>query len=194
LPATRLFDHRSYYGTERKNASNVGVIDALRSAETLFRTVDSGVSIERWRFWRESTGRVAAGQEAELVTTWIDSISEFLSGGKFSGRGIVNVNEIAITVSVIFDVSPTGDIHLEYLSWGKSDMPSGDGPISSSGGAAESARKAVGTIVTMLSAYLKQLVPASGHSIMELKGLGKEIGQDMDAQEYVRSERSSWTG
>jgi hypothetical protein len=31
-------------------------------------------------------------------------------------------------------------------------------------------------------------------SILELKGLGKEIWQDIEAQEYVNQERDSWTG
>lgn len=30
------------------------------------------------------------------------------------------------------------------------------------------------------------------YSIMELEGLGAEIWQDVDAQEYVNQERSSW--
>lgn len=32
------------------------------------------------------------------------------------------------------------------------------------------------------------------HSILELRGLGKEIWQDIDAQEYVNRERASWDG
>jgi len=32
------------------------------------------------------------------------------------------------------------------------------------------------------------------HSIMELRGLGKEIWEGIDAQEYVRNERASWDG
>ncbi len=31
-------------------------------------------------------------------------------------------------------------------------------------------------------------------SILELQGLGKEIWNGMDAQEYVRRERASWVG
>lgn len=31
-------------------------------------------------------------------------------------------------------------------------------------------------------------------SILELQGLGKEIWQGIDAQEYVDSERASWNG
>jgi len=31
-------------------------------------------------------------------------------------------------------------------------------------------------------------------SILELQGLGKEIWQDVDAQEYVNQERASWNG
>jgi DNA-binding HxlR family transcriptional regulator len=31
-------------------------------------------------------------------------------------------------------------------------------------------------------------------SIMELKGLGKEIWQSIDAQEYVNQERDAWNG
>lgn len=30
------------------------------------------------------------------------------------------------------------------------------------------------------------------HSIMEFKGLGKEIWEGIDAQEYVKQERESW--
>jgi hypothetical protein len=32
------------------------------------------------------------------------------------------------------------------------------------------------------------------HSIMELCGLGKEIWEGIDAQEYVNNERASWNG
>ena len=32
------------------------------------------------------------------------------------------------------------------------------------------------------------------HSIMELRGLGKEIWEGIDAQEYVNNERASWDG
>jgi len=32
------------------------------------------------------------------------------------------------------------------------------------------------------------------HSVMELRGLGKEIWQGIDAQEYVNNERASWNG
>jgi len=32
------------------------------------------------------------------------------------------------------------------------------------------------------------------HSIMELEGLGKEIWNGLDAQEYVNQERASWNG
>ncbi|HEU5228682.1 MAG TPA: hypothetical protein VFU49_12780 [Ktedonobacteraceae bacterium] len=32
------------------------------------------------------------------------------------------------------------------------------------------------------------------HSIMELKGLGKDVWSGIDAQEYVNQERESWSG
>lgn len=32
------------------------------------------------------------------------------------------------------------------------------------------------------------------HSILEFRGLGKEIWEGIDAQEYVRNERASWDG
>jgi len=31
-------------------------------------------------------------------------------------------------------------------------------------------------------------------SILELQGLGKEIWQGVDAQEYIEQERASWNG
>jgi hypothetical protein len=36
--------------------------------------------------------------------------------------------------------------------------------------------------------------PEKDRSILELSGLGKEIWNGIDAQEYVRSERASWNG
>jgi hypothetical protein len=38
----------------------------------------------------------------------------------------------------------------------------------------------------------KDAPPAEEHSIMELRGLGKEIWEGIDAQEYVNRERASW--
>ena len=100
---------------------------------------------------------------------------------------------MVFTVSVRFDVSPTGEIRIESV-WEKSGNPSADRQFSNTGQAAEAARKAIDTVLAMLSVHLKQLVPDSGHSILELEGLGKEIWQNMDAQEYVERERSSWNG
>ena len=40
----------------------------------------------------------------------------------------------------------------------------------------------------------RRILVKSGHSIMELEGLGKEIWQGLDAQEYVNQERASWSG
>ena len=36
--------------------------------------------------------------------------------------------------------------------------------------------------------------PKPPHSILELEGLGKEIWEGIDAQEYVNRERDSWGG
>ena len=33
---------------------------------------------------------------------------------------------------------------------------------------------------------------AQQHRITEMRGLGKELWQDLDAQEYVNAERESW--
>ncbi|MBW4593687.1 MAG: hypothetical protein KME46_12425 [Brasilonema angustatum HA4187-MV1] len=40
----------------------------------------------------------------------------------------------------------------------------------------------------------RRITPKHKRSIMELEGLGKEIWQDIDAQEYVNRERDSWNG
>lgn len=50
-------------------------------------------------------------------------------------------------------------------------------------------------LLDVISATLKTLMQhqqAKKHSIMELEGLGAEIWQGIDAQEYVRQERASW--
>ena len=46
-----------------------------------------------------------------------------------------------------------------------------------------------------LAAIVRQrITPKTKRSIMELEGLGKEIWQGIDAQEYVNRERDSWNG
>ncbi len=40
----------------------------------------------------------------------------------------------------------------------------------------------------------RQIGPAKRRSIRELRGLGKEIWEGVDAQEYVDKERESWGG
>jgi hypothetical protein len=50
-------------------------------------------------------------------------------------------------------------------------------------------------LLSELAEYLRAHVPSEGRtSILELQGLGKEIWQGMDAQEYVDRERASWNG
>lgn len=48
-----------------------------------------------------------------------------------------------------------------------------------------------------LSRLIRQratLTPQPKRSILELEGLGKEIWNNIDAQEYVNQERDSWNG
>ena len=46
-----------------------------------------------------------------------------------------------------------------------------------------------------LAAMLRQEIePPSSHSVTELRGLGKDVRNGMDAQEYVDRERTSWDG
>ncbi len=37
-------------------------------------------------------------------------------------------------------------------------------------------------------------LPSKQRNILELQGLGKEVWEGVDAQEYVRNERASWDG
>ena len=48
-----------------------------------------------------------------------------------------------------------------------------------------------------LAGFIRQratLTPKPKRSILELRGLGKEIWNGIDAQEYVNQERSLWNG
>ncbi len=50
-------------------------------------------------------------------------------------------------------------------------------------------------LIDKLTALVRRrLTTHLGHSILELQGLGKEIWQGIDAQEYVDRERASWNG
>jgi len=46
-----------------------------------------------------------------------------------------------------------------------------------------------------LAAIVRQRVTAKPkHSIMELKGLGKEVWEGIDVEKYIEEERNSWDG
>jgi hypothetical protein len=48
-------------------------------------------------------------------------------------------------------------------------------------------------LVEAISQHLSEpMMEPPRHSILELRGLGKEVWQGIDAQEYVRRERASW--
>lgn len=52
-------------------------------------------------------------------------------------------------------------------------------------------------LIEDLSKLIRQkftLIPKPKPSILELRGLGKEIWNGIDAQEYVNQERNSWNG
>jgi hypothetical protein len=50
-------------------------------------------------------------------------------------------------------------------------------------------------LISELAEYLRvHTTPEKRTSILELQGLGKEIWQGLDAQEYVNHERTSWDG
>ncbi len=52
-------------------------------------------------------------------------------------------------------------------------------------------------LIEDLSRLIRQkvtLTPKPKRSILELEGLGKEIWNGIDAQEYVNQERNSWNG
>jgi hypothetical protein len=49
-------------------------------------------------------------------------------------------------------------------------------------------------LIQDLSELAAEQSPKPRRSILELEGLGKEIWQGIDAQEYVNRERASWNG
>ncbi|MCL1473206.1 hypothetical protein [Argonema antarcticum] len=46
----------------------------------------------------------------------------------------------------------------------------------------------------LISVARHQVMARPRRSILELRGLGKEVWKDIDAQEYVNQERDSWNG
>jgi plasmid stability protein len=51
-------------------------------------------------------------------------------------------------------------------------------------------RRSVAQEVTVL--LTKALEPSEAHSILELRGLGKELWHDIDAGTHVANERATW--
>ena len=49
-------------------------------------------------------------------------------------------------------------------------------------------------IQELLAMYQQSIRPKPRHNITELRGLGKEIWEGIDAQKYVDEERDSWGG
>lgn len=49
-------------------------------------------------------------------------------------------------------------------------------------------------ISELLADVRHRVIPKPQHSITELRGLGKETWNGIDAQEYVDQERASWNG
>ena len=45
-----------------------------------------------------------------------------------------------------------------------------------------------------IAAMVRQRAAGRAASILELRGLGKEVWDGVDAQEYVERERASWNG
>lgn len=45
-----------------------------------------------------------------------------------------------------------------------------------------------------VAVIIRTKIKTKKHSILELKGLGKEIWKSIDAQDYVNRERDSWSG
>jgi hypothetical protein len=46
----------------------------------------------------------------------------------------------------------------------------------------------------VLAIYSRHVAPQPLHSVMEFKGLGKEIWEGIDVQKYIDEERDSWGG
>jgi len=49
-------------------------------------------------------------------------------------------------------------------------------------------------LVSELAASLSAELDPQPRSLMELEGLGREVWQGVDVEEYLRQERSSWDG
>lgn len=66
----------------------------------------------------------------------------------------------------------------------------------------ENARKSIEALgpedqLRLVAELVSRLSGKLGHhprSLLELEGLGQEVWQGVDTDEYVRRERSSWTG
>jgi hypothetical protein len=49
-------------------------------------------------------------------------------------------------------------------------------------------------LIAELSSRLSGMLGGKARSLLELEGLGREVWQGVDVDEYLRRERSSWDG
>ncbi len=49
-------------------------------------------------------------------------------------------------------------------------------------------------LADLLAIVRQEITVKPKHSIMELKGLGKEVWQGIDVEKYIEEERNSWDG
>jgi hypothetical protein len=57
-----------------------------------------------------------------------------------------------------------------------------------------SAEEQLALLEALATMVRQSISPRPRRSILELQGLGKQIWQGMDAQEYVNRERDTWNG
>jgi prevent-host-death family protein len=141
------------------------------------------------------------------ATELAKSLSDVLNRVRYRGEKFLIVRNGEPVAALVAVAPVSGDITMRELVALLKDLPSPDDRFADDLEAIHSSQHEVLVQVRELdlasqlrlmeevAALVRHRVAAQPrHSILELQGLGKEIWEGIDAQEYVERERASWGG
>ena len=162
------------------------------------KLVDVNVRFEDWHMYKEPVINAHEGGQTLKEAVTINDLAEFLAGGRIFANGVMVVDRLKVAATVVFSADSSGAVRIESTQMGQVEQLSVD-----DSSARELAADTLGGLdpapyfrlmASIIESALHLIAEKPKHSILELRGLGKQIWEGIDAQEYVDRERDAWVG